>query len=353
MYQHCPSCTRDLGRNEALEHFPVGGRLAFDGAKGRLWVLCPRCRSWNLAPIEERWEAVEEAERSFERAAQGLATEHIAIGRLADGTELVRIGQAKPPELAGWRYADRIGRRWKRTQQVGAVSTAGWVMLGPMGIASTAIPVILVGAGAWGVWNHLKKRDRRIEFDMERENGGDPYRKRVSRGELRTLHLVTDGNATGDDGGWGLELRALGRPTVMIPEELRNRALRLSLLELNQQIGKPAHVRKALDNVVSAGDPDRLALRAARTLAGGRAWETHLGWPFGPGTAISRADPVLRLALEIAANEEAERIALEGELHRLELEWREAEELAAISDGLLVPAWVRQRIAEWRKDAKG
>jgi hypothetical protein len=351
MYQHCPSCTRDLGRNEALEHFPVGGRLAFDGAKGRLWVLCPRCRSWNLAPIEERWEAVEEAERIFERAEQGLATEHIALGRLSDGTELVRIGQAKAPELAGWRYAERISRRWKRTQQVGGLVTAGWVMAGPLGLGSGVAPLALIGAGAW-LWDHLRKRDRRIEFDMERADGGEPYRKRVSRSELRTLHLVTGGDAPDEPGAWGLELRAFGRPNVMIPEELRNRALRLSLLELNQQIGKPAHVQKALENVVSAGDPDRLALRAARTLATGRSWGSHLGWPFGPATAIGRADPVLRLALEIAANEEAERIALEGELYRLELEWREAEELAVISDGLLVPAWVRRRIAEWRKEAE-
>jgi hypothetical protein len=111
MHRHCPSCTRNLGSNEAIEHFPVGRRLAFDLERGRLWVLCPRCRAWNLAPIEERWEAVEEAERRFETAQQGVASEHIALGRLADGTELVRIGAAKAPEIAGWHYAKRIDAR--------------------------------------------------------------------------------------------------------------------------------------------------------------------------------------------------------------------------------------------------
>jgi hypothetical protein len=53
-------CTSDLGRNEALETFPAGQRIAFDAVKGRLWVVCRECERWNLVPMEERWEAVEE-----------------------------------------------------------------------------------------------------------------------------------------------------------------------------------------------------------------------------------------------------------------------------------------------------
>ena len=44
-----------------------------------------------------------------------------------------------------------------------------------------------------------------------------------------------------------------------------------------------------------------------------------------------------RLALEMALHEESERRALEGELWRLEQAWKEAEEIAGIADGLLVP----------------
>jgi hypothetical protein len=54
----------------------------------------------------------------------------------------------------------------------------------------------------------------------------------------------------------------------------------------------------------------------------------------------------LRLALEMAAHEESERRALEGALAELENAWREAEEIAAIADRLLVPpsidAWIRK-----------
>lgn len=36
MYSTCLFCKNSLGANEVIEHFPVGRRLAFDAAKGRL-----------------------------------------------------------------------------------------------------------------------------------------------------------------------------------------------------------------------------------------------------------------------------------------------------------------------------
>jgi len=66
MYSTCLFCNRPLGSNESIEHFPVGRRLAFDAAKGRLWVVCPSCERWNLTPLEERWEAIEEERQVVE-----------------------------------------------------------------------------------------------------------------------------------------------------------------------------------------------------------------------------------------------------------------------------------------------
>ncbi len=42
VYTTCLFCNGALGTNEVIEHFPVGRRLAFDSAKGRLWVVCCR-----------------------------------------------------------------------------------------------------------------------------------------------------------------------------------------------------------------------------------------------------------------------------------------------------------------------
>lgn len=55
MYATCVYCHGALGANEVVEHFPVGRKLAFDAARGRLWAVCPRCTRWNLSALEERW----------------------------------------------------------------------------------------------------------------------------------------------------------------------------------------------------------------------------------------------------------------------------------------------------------
>ena len=54
-------------------------------------------------------------------------------------------------------------------------------------------------------------------------------------------------------------------------------------------------------------------------------------------------DAPLRLALEMAAHEESERRALEGELALLEAAWKDAEEIAAIADNLLLPSSIEER----------
>src|SRR4051812_25810928 len=111
MYSTCLHCHQSLGKNEAIEHLPIGRRLAFDSAKGRLWVVCSHCARWNLTPIEERWEAVEESEREFRRQRLRAQTDNVGLAKLAEGTELIRIGQPLRPEFAAWRYGGVFRRR--------------------------------------------------------------------------------------------------------------------------------------------------------------------------------------------------------------------------------------------------
>src|SRR5262245_17397275 len=114
MYRHCLFCAADLGSNEVVEQFPVGRRLAFDAAAGRLWVVCRGCQRWNLSPLEERWEAIESCERMFEGTRLRVSTEHIGLAKLNEGLELVRIGKPMRPEFAAWRYEDQFGKRRRR-----------------------------------------------------------------------------------------------------------------------------------------------------------------------------------------------------------------------------------------------
>jgi hypothetical protein len=55
------------------------------------------------------------------------------------------------------------------------------------------------------------------------------------------------------------------------------------------------------------------------------------------GFTLAKYDAPIRLALEMAAHEQSERTALEGELALLRNAWKEAEEIAAIADDLLPP----------------
>src|SRR3954464_14563517 len=111
MYQRCMFCSGALGTNEVLEHFPVGRTLAFDAAKGRLWAVCARCNRWNLTPLEERWEAIEECERRFRGLRLRTQTEHVGLAKLPEGLELIRIGAPLRPEFAAWRYGGEFARR--------------------------------------------------------------------------------------------------------------------------------------------------------------------------------------------------------------------------------------------------
>ena len=65
MFKSCLVCNRPFPANEELEHFPSSTRVAFDPVRGRLWAVCLGCKRWSLAPIESRWEALDELEKGL------------------------------------------------------------------------------------------------------------------------------------------------------------------------------------------------------------------------------------------------------------------------------------------------
>ena len=93
--RRCIFCHQPLPANDAVEHFPLGKRVAFDPGRGRLWAVCPSCGRWNLAPFEDRWEALEELEKARRDSGRVLAsTENIALIQVP-GVEVVRVGDAR------------------------------------------------------------------------------------------------------------------------------------------------------------------------------------------------------------------------------------------------------------------
>src|SRR5215831_12260351 len=144
MYSTCLFCNQSLGTNAAIDSFSIGRRLAFDAAKGRLWVVCRKCERWNLSPLDERWEAIEQAERLYSETRRRVATAEIGLARLRDGTELVRIGAPLRPEFAGWRYGDQFGRR--RTRQI-LIAGAGLVAIGGVVVGGAIVGASLASFG--------------------------------------------------------------------------------------------------------------------------------------------------------------------------------------------------------------
>ena len=111
---------------------------------------------------------------------------------------------------------------------------------------------------------------------------------------------------------------------------------------MNRKGGKKSTVASAVREIESHGHPDRFL---ADIVTGDR----FRGKKGVPGY-IDKMPAPTKLALEMALHEEEERRALEGELWRLERAWEAAEELAAISDNLLLPTDTADFLAEHREE---
>ena len=351
MYSNCLFCSASLGRNEVIEHFPVGRRLAFDAARGRLWVVCEQCERWNLTPLEERWEAIEECERLFRDTRLRVSTEHIGLARLPEGLALVRIGNPQRPEIAAWRYGDQFGRRRRRQLvTVGAVAAAGGVALA----GSVASGLGIITAYQIGrVWWKFSKRGNPLRTVARiRDAHGTLYN--IRRKDLLRSRLMASGD--GDlamriayDAGRGRHeyLRLEGR--------VARNAASLIMPEVNRRGGSGDEVQQAVGRIERAGTAEQFlreqAQRSAKLTRVVDPSEAKLftdsddiAWTSGLYALSSPAS----LALEMALHEEQERRALEGELHELEQAWRDAEEVGAIADSLLLPAGVESALARLR-----
>lgn len=373
MYTTCLFCNESLGTNDVVELFPVGRRLAFDPEKGRLWVICPHCTRWNLSPLEERWEAIEDCERRFRATHLRYSTDNIGLAQLREGLELVRIGKALRPEVAAWRYGDVIQRRG-----------SGRLLRLATGVARRGV------RGAQDVMGRLTHEEIPSIFADE-----PLTRLRLYRHRERILDVLTDEHGNRSIIRWGhLDAAELIRPDPNQPWRLvvkHDRGLTIVngdaglrtagkvLAALNAAGALPDDVRRATAKIEDAEDeqgyfsrivalamrtgwgrfPDappsatpvpvpssaaeRLALYITNRSFWGRGSITS-----EPSTLLLRIPLVDRLALEMAANEDTERRALDGELLELEQAWRDAEEVAAIADGMFGAS----QLEEFRRDYK-
>lgn len=360
MLSSCLFCSAKLGVNDVLPTFPVGRRLAFDPKQGRLWVICTACARWNLTPLDERWEAIETCERLFRGTRLRVSTDNIGLTRLRYGLELVRIGPALLPEIASWRYGARL-----QPYEGNDGPRPGLILRGSRFIARATASALVNYATSSGLSDEtvLRMRTFRRENSVLTRSVDERGRKVVIRySHLRDAHLIRPDR----DQPWRVQV-AHDEGTSTLVESHGLRAAGKMLATLNFGVASAIEVQHAIAKLEEAGDPngfftriaslvlrtswgrfpdapepeksddrldtrsqpERLALSLANRSFWGRGSTTSEAQ-----TAMYRLPAVDRLALEMASNEDMERRAMHGELAALHTAWKEAEEIAAISDEL-------------------
>ena len=349
MYATCLFCHARLGINDAVEQFPVGRRLAFDAAKGRLWVVCDGCGRWNLSPLEERWEAIEACERLFRGTRVRVTTDHIGLARLGEGTALIRIGRPLRPEFAAWRYGRRFARRRSRAMwgagaagvAVIASGAAFAPLLAPALVAGSISIVVIPGlttamgvvplVGALALRDYVQ-HDRVVGRLVARNTHFDAVRPRVYTVRAKHTHAVQ------------LEVRGRDPASVSlaVPHDTgwaefegieAMQAASVILAGANRFGAGMAQVQQAVQRVEDMGDSSTF-LRAASSLGDARSSRLTSVVNVWRGLGAMHLSSTECLALEMALHEESERRALEGELALLEAAWRDAEQIASVADEL-------------------
>jgi len=302
--------------------------VAYDAERGRLWAICRSCKRWSLAPIEERWEALEELEKIVKDRAKLLSqTDNVALLR-AGNLDVVRVGRANLTEEAWWRYGRELTSRAEKhrkltflgTAAAGAAIAGGWATGG------------ITWLGAWLVWEHapaqLTQAARWLRF------GGSAWRG--SRECTRCGHVFHNVAyrdraqvilSPGRDGGDALSVTQrcplcgdLGDGGLHLHGKEGEYVSRRLLAYHHHTGASEQRVRRATRLIEEAGSPEnltRIVIKEGRTLGG-----------------LQRTGAI---ALEIAANDTAEQHLLELELAEVEAHWKREEELASIIDGELTP----------------
>lgn len=335
MYRTCIFCSANLGANEAIEAFPVGRSVAFDAWKGRLWAICGRCGRWNLAPLEERWEAVEEADKRFTDSRLRVQSENIGLCKLPDGTRLIRVGDALAGELAAWRYGDQLVRRRRQYLVAGAATAvAGVALLG-------GIVALGVGTGLGGFWSVFaqgweERQSRKIIHrigELDSPTGGPLAIRRwhvqgarlseTGGGDIALLIPDVEREKRRTD-GWGRPKFGAGDELALSGETARM-VLGRAMVTVNKKGASRDRVGDAVRLIEHASSAEEYLRQAAAR-----------GAVLGKRERMEQQQltPVGALALEMALHDEAERRALQGELSALEAAWRQAEEIAEIADAL-------------------
>jgi len=317
----CLYCQTPLG--EGIPTAPTPSRRhAYDPWKGRLWEICPRCSRWSPVPLELRWETLEGWEEAVQdRGRILLEAPHLTLVTVGEG-EVVRVGAPPLGVWGGWRYGDHLpdlpplrrgwwGGFWRRW--LGSLPPPPlegydpYGFTGPLGgVAGTRGPTRWLGSPFLNQARALTVVFHSIPLAPECPHCGQALP--ILPWDFESLTFVD----TREVEGVGVEASCgscLEKGIVPLSEV--RPALRLGLA--------------VVDSDRSIREWGEAAGGLLEEVGGGSALLRKLGEDGVPVGDLSRLE---RAAVGMALDAEAETQALE-------LEWREAEEIAAILDGEL------------------
>jgi hypothetical protein len=289
VYSRCIRCRRSLGTNAEIAHLSIGRRIAFDSAKGRLWVVCSSCDQWNLVPIEERWEALAECEHIAGTSESRGGSEHVGFARTERGLELLRVGGLANADIANWRYGRRLARLGAR--------------------------------GLW-IWP-WQQRSIYTEPDEASQRPSVVIPRGTDSLRLQGHDAVT----------FLASMLPRINGTSCAEASIRRAVARVGEAERKAEVAQASVARKKRRR------KDRAPRVAPPILS---PWERLVASPSPRLLANQPAE--LRLALEIAVTEDLELSELESKATESGVDLGKQEEIAAIADSLLIPDEVAERL---------
>jgi hypothetical protein len=318
VYTTCAFCNGGLDGDGGPSGLGVGKRFAFDGWRGRLWVICGRCSRWNLSPLDDRLERVEALERAAAQGRVAATTENISLIRFG-AYDLVRVGKPPRVEFATWRYGERLkARRRERLKYVipftivagGLVVAVNAAAGGSFGFFAYNLSGIADAIYRGMVGRRLVRLSEPPVCDrcgevMHLQARHVQYARLIAERQ-QDLSLLLSCPRCRSDG-------------ALLTGPDAEAALRQGLTYVNLKRGGKHGATRAASSIEAVGGPEELIRRIAKDAV-----------PIHRLRRPSKGSVNLSLPLEMAVDEIAE-------VRELERQWREAEEIAEIADGMLSP----------------
>lgn len=318
----CFSCERPFSGPTTAHGLPSRGWVAYDIDTTHLWVICERCRSWNLVDQSERFDTVDRLE--WECQARGVRlgeSRNVQLIQLADRL-VVRIGSADLPERASWRYGHALRRRRARFTS----------------------PFTVAGAAAYGALSYLGESvglvDRRFKVTLDSSGLADLVRWRrfgwaAWRGRrtcpncgsvLRALPYSSSWSLRPVDTEAGLTLSVpCPRCDFWTPENVYHMAGHDAEHTLLRVLAYQ-HVEGVADETIHSATGLLERAGSVRELCRNVT---------ANGETLWRMPLSQRVALEIAVNQMAEERLLANRVQALVATWRKEHVLAEIQDAEL------------------